>query len=103
RLPAISRDGSNPSNGRVFSLGNTRMSSEPSSEWSTPPNRSALFSFSARKTMPSRPDCLHRWRRCSASMPSGEEDEIVDRDEPLVFLIAPEEVRVFFFFPTQNP
>jgi hypothetical protein len=36
-------------------------------------------------------------------MPSGEEDEIVDRDEPLVFLIAPEAVRVFFFFPTQNP
>jgi hypothetical protein len=36
-------------------------------------------------------------------MPSGEEDEIVDRDEPLAFLIAPEAVRVFFFFPTQNP
>ena len=32
RLPAISRDGSSPSNGRLFSLGNTRTSGDRSSE-----------------------------------------------------------------------
>ena len=33
RLPAISRDGSSPSNGRLFSLGNTRTPDDRSSEW----------------------------------------------------------------------
>ena len=46
RLPAISRDGASPSNGKVFSLGNTSTLSEAASEWSTLPSRSALFSFS---------------------------------------------------------
>ncbi|WP_249147276.1 hypothetical protein [Bradyrhizobium jicamae] len=32
RLPAISRDGSNPSNGNVFSLGKTSTSTEEASE-----------------------------------------------------------------------
>jgi hypothetical protein len=32
RLPAISRDGSNPSNGNVFNLGKTNTSTEESSE-----------------------------------------------------------------------
>jgi hypothetical protein len=59
RLPAISLDGTNPSNGKAFSLGNTSTSSEGSSEWSKLPSRSALFSFSARNTIPWRPDCLH--------------------------------------------
>src|SRR6202000_2007073 len=93
RLPAISRDGSSPSNVKLLSLGNTRTSSEGSSEWSTLPNRSALFSFSARNTTPSRPDCFHCSRRWSANMPSGEEDEMVERGEALVFLVAPATVR----------
>src|ERR1700761_5039960 len=79
RLPAISRDGSSPSNGKVFSLGKTSTSSQGTSEWSTLPSRSALFSFSERNTMPSRPDFLHCSRRWSAIKPSGEEEEIVGR------------------------
>ena len=99
RLAAISRDGSSPSNGKVFSLGNTSTSSEGSSEWSTLPSRSVLFSFSERKTMPSRPDFLHCSRRCSANKPSGEEEEIVERGEPLRFFIAPV-ARAFLVFFT---
>ncbi|WP_456758061.1 hypothetical protein [Bradyrhizobium sp. USDA 4011] len=103
RLPAISCDGSNPSNGKVFSLGNTSTSSEGSSECSTLPRRSALFSLSARKTMPSRPDFFHCSRRCSASMPSGEEDEIPERVNPLLFFLAPAAARAFLVFATSNP
>ena len=44
RLPAISRDGSSPSNGNVFNLGNTRISIEGSTAWTMLPSRSALFS-----------------------------------------------------------
>jgi hypothetical protein len=53
--------------------------------------------------MPSRLDCLHCSRRWIASMPSGEEEEIVDRGEPLVFLIAPAAVRALFAFLTKIP
>jgi hypothetical protein len=59
RRPAISRDGSSPSNGSVLNLGNTRTSSDGSSAWTMPPSRSALFSSSARNTNPSRPDFFH--------------------------------------------
>src|SRR3954452_19310414 len=47
----------------------------------TLPSRSALFSLSARKTSP--PDCSHWASRCSAIMPSGDDDEIEARREPL--------------------
>src|SRR6185312_3521377 len=102
RLPAISRDGSIPSNGRVFSLGNTSTSSEGSSEWSTLPSRSALFSSSARKTTPSRPDFLHCSRRWSANMPSGEEEETAERGEPLLIFNALA-ARAFMVFHTEHP
>jgi hypothetical protein len=46
-----------------ISLGNTNTSSDGSSECSTLPSRSALSSFSDRKTVPLRPDFLHCSRR----------------------------------------
>jgi hypothetical protein len=52
----------------------------------TLPSRSALFSFSARKTMPLRPDCFHWASRCRASTPSGDDDEIVARCTALLVL-----------------
>jgi hypothetical protein len=81
RLPAISYDGSNWSNGRVFSLGKTSTSHEGSKAWMMPPSRSALFSFSARKTTPLRPEpphCVSKWR---AIMPNGAVEEIAVRGE----------------------
>jgi hypothetical protein len=36
-------------------------------------------------------------------MPSGEEEEIVDRGDPAAFLIAPAAVRAFFVFLTNIP
>ena len=87
--PAISRDGSSPSNGKLFNRGKTRTSSDGSSAWTMPPSRSALFSSSARNTNPSRPDFFHCSRRCSASMPEGEDDEIAVAADFLPFLVAP--------------
>ncbi|MCK1737151.1 hypothetical protein IVA79_25040 [Bradyrhizobium sp. 138] len=52
----------------------------------TLPSRSALFSLSARKTMPLRPDCFHWASRWRASTPSGDDDEIVARCAALLFL-----------------
>ena len=52
----------------------------------TLPSRSALFSFSARKTMPLCPDSFHRPSRCRASTPSGDEDEIAGRCTALLAL-----------------
>src|ERR1700754_1756365 len=88
RLPAISRDGSSPSNGNVFNLGNTRTSSDGSSAWTMPPSRSALFSSSARNTNPSRPDFFHCSRRWSANIPRGEDVEIAEPADFLPFLVA---------------
>src|SRR5262245_4561562 len=88
RLPAISRDGSSPSNGNVFNLGNTRTSSDGSSAWTMPPNRSALLSSSARNTTPSRPDFFHCSRRWSANMPRGEDVEIAEPADFVPFLAA---------------
>src|SRR6478752_2320465 len=88
RLPAISRDGSSPSNGNVFNLGNTRTSSDGSSAWTMPPSRSALYSSSARNTNPSRPDFFHCSRRWSANMPRGEDVEIKEAVDFLFFLVA---------------
>ena len=45
----------------------------------TAPSRSALFSFSATKTMPWRPDFLHCASRWRAIMPSGDAEEIAVR------------------------
>src|ERR1700761_4630209 len=95
RLPAISRDGSKPSKGSVFSLGNTRTSSDGSRAHRMLPSRSALSSFSERNTRPLRSAFLHCWRRWSASMPSGEADEIVERDGLLLFFIAPTMAQIF--------
>ena len=53
--------------------------------------------------MPSRPDFFHCSRRCSASMPSGEEDEIPERVNPLLFFFAPAAARAFLVFATSNP
>ena len=50
--------------------------------------------------MPLRPDFLHCSRRWSANKPSGEEEEIVERGEPLLFFIAPAAARAFLVFPT---
>src|SRR5215207_5724846 len=88
RLPPISRDGSSPSNGNVFNLGNTRTSSDGSSAWTIPPSRSALFSSSARNTNPSRPDFFHWSRRWSANMPRGEDVEIAEPENFLPFLVG---------------
>jgi hypothetical protein len=33
-------------------------------------------------------------------MPSGEEEEIVERDAPLLFFTAPTAMRAFLIFPT---
>ena len=88
RRPAISRDGSSPSNGNVFNLGNTRTSSDGSSAWTIPPIRSARFSFSERNTNPSRPDFFHCSRRWSANMPSGEDVEIAELAVFRPFLVA---------------
>ena len=52
----------------------------------TLPSRSALFSLSARKTMPLRPDCFHWASRCRASTPSGDDDEIEARCTALLVL-----------------
>ena len=49
--------------------------------------------------MPLRPDFLHCSRRWSANKPSGEEEEIVERGEPLLFFIAPAAAELFWFFP----
>src|SRR4051794_5977928 len=103
RLPAISRDGSSPSNGKVFNLGNTRTSSDGSSAWTILPSRSALFSSSARNTNPSRPDFLHCSRRWSASIPRGEDVEIAETAVflPLLvalFLVAPRALSFLLFF-----
>src|SRR6188472_1932909 len=103
RLPAISRDGSSPSNGNVFNLGNTRTSSDGSSAWTIPPSRSALFSSSARNTTPSRPDFFHCSRRWSANMPRGEDVEIAKlADFPpflvALFLAAPRALTFLLFF-----
>ena len=58
RLPAISRDGSSPSNGKVVQSRKHQHAGRRSSEWSMLPSRSALFSSPARNTMPSRPRLL---------------------------------------------
>ena len=95
RLPAISRDGASPSNGKVFSLGNTSTLSEAASEWSTLPGRSALFSFSR--------GIRCRYDRTSSIVRGDgapEEEEIVERGEPLLFFIAPAAARAFLVFPT---
>src|SRR4051794_36182634 len=102
RLPAISRDGSSPSNGNVFNLGNTRTSSNGSRAWTMPPSRSARFSSSARNTNPSRPDFFHCSRRWSANMPRGEEVEVAERAALLFFLAAPPG-RGFLLFFTRLP
>ena len=52
----------------------------------TLPSRSALPSFSARNTMPLGPDCFHCASRCSAIEPRGDDDEIVARCAPSLFL-----------------
>src|SRR3954454_25377109 len=80
RRPAISREGSRPSKGSVFRRGNTSTSTEGSRAWITPPSRSALLSSSQRKTRPSRPDFSHCSSRCSASMPSGDEEATAERE-----------------------
>src|SRR5689334_3048639 len=107
RLPAISRDGSSPSNGNVFNLGNTRTPSDGSSAWTIPPSRSALFSSSARNTNPSRPDLFHCSRRWSANMPRGEDVEIAEPADCLPVLVAlslgTPRARTFLVFFTKLP
>src|SRR5215207_8137511 len=102
RLPAISRDGSSPSNGNVFNLGNTRTSSDGSSAWTMPPSRSARLSSSARNTNPSRPDFFHCSRRWSANMPRGEDVEIAEAEDfpflVALFLVAPRALTFLLFF-----
>jgi len=49
--------------------------------------------------MPSRPDFLHCSRRRRANKPSGEEEEIAERGEPLLFFVAPAAARAFLVFP----
>src|SRR5215207_1480389 len=101
RLPAISRDGSSPSNGNVFNLGNTRTSSDGSSAWTMPPSRSALFSSSARNTNPSRPDFFNCSRRWSANMPRGEDVEIAELADFLPFLLVAPRAPLLFFFTSR--
>jgi hypothetical protein len=36
-------------------------------------------------------------------MPRGEEEEIVERDESLIFFVAPPAARAFLAFPTYYP
>lgn len=107
RLPAISREGSSPSNGNVFNLGNTRTSSDGSSAWTMPPSRSALLSSSARNTNPWRSDFFHCLRRYSANMPRGEDVEIAKPVDFLLFLVADFLVVLpaptFFLFFTRFP
>ena len=102
RLPAISRDGASPSNGKVFSLGNTSTLSEAERmEYATQPLCSILVF--REEYMPLRLDFLHCSRRWSANKPSGEEEEeeeIVERGESLLFFIAPAAARAFLVFPT---
>src|SRR3954468_6277562 len=98
RRPAISRDGSSPSNGNVFNLGNTRTSSDGSSAWTIAPSRSALFSSSARNTNPPWPDFFHCSRRWSANIPRGEDVEIAEPEDFLLFLVAPRALTFLAFF-----
>src|SRR5438034_8646023 len=66
------------------------------------PSRSALFSFSERKTIPLRPAFLHSVSRWRAIMPKGDEEEIAGREGSFRFvaLLAP---RALLERPTLNP
>ena len=54
----------------------------------TAPSRSALFSFSARKTIPLRPDFLRWASKWRAIIPTGDEEEIAGRDEAFLRFAA---------------
>src|SRR6476660_7033306 len=68
----------------------------------TAPSRSALLSFSERKTIPLWPAFLHSVSRWRAIMPKGDEEEIAGREGffRFVALLAP---RALLERPTLNP
>ena len=69
----------------------------------TAPSRSALFSFSDRKTIPLRPAFLHSASRWRASIPKGDEEEIAGRGEGFFPFVAPLAPRALLERPTLNP
>src|SRR6476659_10737857 len=69
----------------------------------TAPSRSALFSFSDRKTIPLRPAFLHSASRWRAIMPKGDEEEIAGRGEGFFRFVALLAPRAFLERPTLNP
>src|SRR5262245_56177716 len=69
----------------------------------TAPNRSALFSLSARKTMPLRPDFLHCASRWRSIMPRGDEEEIAVRVREVFRFVALLATRALMERPTLNP
>src|SRR6202012_1926619 len=87
RLPAISRDGSRPSNGRLSRRGETITSAEGSNERTTLPIRSTRAWSPARKTRPPGPESFHCLSRFSANRPRGEDEAIALR-ETILFLLA---------------
>jgi hypothetical protein len=66
----------------------------------TAPRRSALFSFSARKTTPLRPDFLHSASRWRAIIPKGDDEDIAADAFRFVILVA---VCALLERPTVNP
>src|SRR6476660_1026988 len=69
----------------------------------TAPSRSALFSFSDRKTIPLRPAFLHSASRWRAIMPNGDDEEIAGRGEGFFRFVALLATRALLERPPLNP